>query len=189
MSRLKVIFSSGTLKTLKGAAKWVLESRGRTVQFAVFAVCTLVLPQASSAQIYGTGSHTVTVNVQPITQLQVSATILDFVFSAANAVAGQDQMMLTDQTSTLSWGTNSGTLNKIVVSTDLNSPKYTLQVEALNPTAGGSAGIVTLSTTPTTLLTTVARSMGTCTLLYTVTALASQGTGSDAHTITFTITS
>ncbi len=189
MYRLNVVFLRGTLRVLKVAAKWVLGLRGRTAQLAVIAVGTLVLPQRSSSQVYGTATNIITVNVQPITVLQVSATILDFAFSAANAVAGQDAMVLTDQSSTLAWGTNSNTLNKITVSTNLASPKYVLQVEAVNPTSGGSAGVVTVSTSPKDLVTTVARTMGTCSLLYTVTALASQGMGTDSHTITFTITS
>ncbi len=189
MTALNIVVLNSTLKALQSAAKRALGSGGGTVQLAVLAVAALVLPQRCVSQVYGTATNMITVNVQPITILQVSATILDFNFTAANAVAGQDAMILTDQTSTLSWGTNSSTLNKIAVSTSLASPKYTLQLEAVNPTAGGSAGVVTLSTTPQTLVTTIARSVGTCGLLYTVTALASQGMGSDSHTITFTITS
>jgi hypothetical protein len=188
MSRLIVQFLSGTLIALKRAAKRVLGSAGSAAQFAVLAA-GIFMPQLAVSQDFGTASNSITVSVQPITVLLVSATILDFNFSSANAVAGQDQMILTDQTSVLTWGTNSSTLNKITVSTDLASPKYLLQLEAVNLTAGGSTGIVTLSTTPTTLVTTIARSMGSCSLLYTVTALASQGMGTDSHTITFSITS
>ncbi len=189
MRRLNVVSAIGTLKTLTSAAMWVRRTGGRSVQLTLFAFSTLVLPQLSLSQVFGTATNIITVDVQPITVIQVSSSILNFTFSAANAVAGQDQMILTDQTSTLSWGTNSSVLNKITVSTSLAAPKYLLQVQAINLTAGGPAGNVTVATTPKDFVTTIARSMGTCTLLYTVTALASQGMGTDSHTITFTITS
>jgi hypothetical protein len=46
---------------------------------------------------------------------------------------------------------------------------------------------VTLSTSAQDLLLNIGRSSGSCTLLYTGIALASQGTGNDVHVITFTV--
>jgi hypothetical protein len=45
-----------------------------------------------------------------------------------------------------------------------------------------------LGTAPQDLILNIGRSQGSCTLRYTVTALASKGIGTDSHTITFTVT-
>jgi hypothetical protein len=71
--------------------------------------------------------------------------------------------------------------------------KYTLQVQAVNITgvpssSGINAPLVTLSTASSDFMTGIGLKRGTCSLLYTGTALASAGVGSDSHTITFTIT-
>ncbi len=138
------------------------------------------------AQTFGTASHTLTVNVQPITVLQLSSGIVNLNITGSNATAGQDQMTVTDQTSSLLWGTNSS-LKKISVNTSLSAPLFALKILAVNPTAGTAATQVTLSTTATDFLLSIGRSSGSCALLYTGVALASQGTGTDAHTITFTV--
>jgi hypothetical protein len=62
-----------------------------------------------------------------------------------------------------------------------------LKIVAVNPTAGNAAAEVTLTTTASDFLTNIGRSSGSCGLLYTAIALASQGTGTDSHTITFTV--
>lgn len=88
--------------------------------------------------------------------------------------------------------------HKITVKTSLSSQNFTLTVEAINigtsgdGGSGGSAqGVVTLSTTFQDLIRGIEE--GTlllpheCTLRYTASATVSQGTGSDVHTITYTI--
>ncbi len=152
----------------------------------VLASLLVLLPGRTVSQVFGTGSHTITVTVQPITVLQVSAGIVNLSITGSNAIAGQDQMTITDQSSSLLWGTNSS-LRKITVSTSLSVPLYTLQVAAEAPTAGTAGTQITLSTTANDLVTNIGRSSGACGLLYTGIALASQGTGTDSHTITFTI--
>jgi hypothetical protein len=127
-----------------------------------------------------------TVTVQAITVLQVSAGIVNLSISGSNAIAGQDQMMVTDQSSSLLWGTNSS-LRKITVKTNLAAPKFTLKVVSVNPTVGRATAEATLSTTATDFLINIGRSSGSGALLYTGIALASQGTGTDSHTITFTV--
>lgn len=153
---------------------------------ALFAVILGILPQHAFGQIYGTATNRITVKVQTITDLQIIGGIVNLNISGSNAIAGQDQMMTTDQTSTLSWGTNSS-LKKITVSTSLASPLFILQLVAVNPTVGTAASQVTLSTTANDLLLNIGRSSGSCGLLYSAIALASQGTGTDSHTITFTV--
>jgi hypothetical protein len=145
-----------------------------------------ILPNLGFSQTYGTATNTITVRVLSITILQVSAGIININITGSNAIAGQDQMLTTDQTSTMSWGVNSS-LKKVTVKTSLAVPKFTLQLVAVNPTIGTAASQVTLSTTANDLLTNIGRSSGSCGLLYTAIALASQGTGTDSHTITFTV--
>jgi len=156
------------------------------VRSALATFVLFCLPGLSSAQTFGTGSHRVTVSVQAITVLQVSAGIVNLSITGANATAGQDQMMVTDESSSLLWGTNSS-LRKVTVNSNLAAPQFTLKVLAVNPTAGNAAAEATLSTVASDFLLNIGRTSGSCSLLYTGVALASQGTGTDAHTITFTI--
>jgi len=146
--------------------------------------CALLLP--AQAQVFGSGSHTVTVQVSPITSVAVSGGSVSLAITAASAVAGQDQLTITDKSTQLLWGTNSSS-KKITVMTSLAAPLFTLQLLALNPTQGTAASQVTLSTTAQDFLLNIGRSSGTATLQYTGIALASKGTGSDAHVITFTV--
>ena len=149
-----------------------------------FAMVLLYGPSAKAQ--FGSDFHTVTVQVSVITAVQVSSGTVNMNITGASTVAGQDQMSVVDQTTSLLWGINSN-LKKITVNTTLALPVYTLKVLAAGPTTGTAASEVTLNTTAADFLTNVGRSSGSCTLKYTGMALASQGIGSDAHTITFTI--
>ena len=164
--------------------------RTYTAKIALIAVTTVLSGIVSqvTAQVYGTGQHSVTVQVSQITLVQVSAGTVNLNIAAGSAVAGQDQMSITDQTTNLLWGVNSSA-RKITVMTNLAAPHFTLKVQAVNPTQGTAAPQVTLSTTAQDFLTNIGRSTGTCALVYTGIALASQGTGNDAHLITFTVQS
>ena len=133
-----------------------------------------------------TASHTVTVQVATIVALQVSSGTINMTIDGSNAVAGQDNMSTTNSSTSLLWGINSS-LQKVTVQTSLASPLFTLKVLAVSPSQGTAAPEVTLSTTPVDFLLDVGRSTGSATLQYTGIALASQGTGTDAHTITFTV--
>jgi hypothetical protein len=152
----------------------------------VAALAVILLCGSARAQVYGTGAHTVTVQVSVITAVRVTVGTVNLNISNANVVAGQNQMSVTDQSTSLLWGTNSSA-RKIAVSTSLVAPKYTLKLLALNPTQGTAAPEVTLSSASRDLLLNIGRSTGSCTLRYTGTALASQGTGNDVHVITFTV--
>jgi len=146
----------------------------------------LLTAHPARAQVYGSAAHTVTVQVSVITAVQVAGGSVSLNISNANVVAGQDQMTAVDQSTSLLWGTNSSA-RKISVATNLAAPKFTLQLFALNPTQGTAAAQVTLSTIAHDLVLNIGRSTGSCTLQYTGTALASQGTGNDTHVITFTV--
>ena len=141
----------------------------------------------SPAQItYGSANHTVTVQVSAITVMQVSGGSVNLNISAANAIAGQDQMSAVDQSTSLLWGTNSSA-RKITVRSSLAAPRFTLKLLALSPSAGTPAPEGTLNSVSRDFLLNIGRSLGSCILRYTGVALASQGTGTDTHTITFTI--
>ncbi|MBI3579412.1 MAG: hypothetical protein HY089_08415, partial [Ignavibacteriales bacterium] len=140
----------------------------------------------TQAQTYGSASHTITVVVNTITMVSVSASSVSMTITGTGAIAGQDQMTVTNSSTSLLWGVNSS-LKKITAQTNLGAPLFAMNLLAASPTAGTAAPEITLSATPTDLLTNIGRSLGSCTLQYTGVALASQGTGTDSHTITFTI--
>jgi len=88
-------------------------------------------------------------------------------------------------------------LYTITVETNLPATQFTLKVEAVSlssASAGSAQGEVTLlnNTVSYDLITdieggTLVAPQHTCTLKYTASATVSQGTGSDVHTITYTI--
>ncbi len=146
-----------------------------------------IQPSFAFAQTFGSDFHTVTVQVSPITVMQLSPPgAVTLPISGADAVAGQDQMSASIEPTQLLWGTNSS-LRKITVSTGLATPLFTLSIAAINPTVGTAISQFEVNTTAKDLLRDIGRSSGRCTLRYTGTALASQGTGTDLHLITFTI--
>ena len=153
--------------------------------YIVLAIVLGTLPVV--AQTYGTDNHTVTVQVSTITSVSVTVGSLSMTVTGAGVPAGQDQMTTTNTSSQLRWGINSST-RKITAQTNLASPLFSLLLLAVSPTQGTAAPEATLSTTAQDIMLNVGRSLGTCTLQYTGVALASEGTGTDSHTITFTVT-
>ena len=128
-----------------------------------------------------------TVSVATVNVIQVSGGSVNLSLGSTAVTAGVDLMgPVTNTSTTLLWGFNSS-LRKVTVKTSLASPKYILKVLAVAPTAGTASSEVTLSTTAADFLTNTGRSSGSCTLQYSGYALASKGTGSDSHTITFTV--
>jgi hypothetical protein len=145
------------------------------------------VPQGASAQVYGTDSHNVTVTVATVNIVQVSAGTASLTLSAAAVTAGVNLMgPVTNSATSLLWGFNSS-LRKVTVKTNLAAPKFILKVLAVAPTQGTASPEVTLSTTAADFLINTGRSSGSCTIQYSGCALASAGTGTDTHTITFTV--
>jgi len=138
------------------------------------------------AQVVGSGTHVVTVTVQPITVLQVTSGVVNLDITNAQATAGVDQMVVIENTTQLLWGTNNSS-QKITAVSNLAAPVYTLQIEATSATQGSAAGAVTLTSTGGDLLTNIGRTSGSCTLQYTALVLASQGIGSESHLVTLTV--
>lgn len=133
-----------------------------------------------------TANHTVTVTVNTINELSITGG--NFTLTISAATAGSNPTDATDNTTTdLNWTTNVAS-KKITVATSLAAPTFTLKVVAQTVTGGTAAAEVTLSTTAADFVTGVATTTGTCDLSYTAQATAAQGTGSDAHVVTFTLT-
>lgn len=133
-----------------------------------------------------TASHTVTVSVSAINEVAISGGNLTLTINAATAGSNPDNA--TDSTTTdLLWTTNQAS-KKITVETNVISPTFTLTVAAASVTGGTAAGTVTLSTTAQSFVTGIATTTGSCDLSYTASATAAQGSGSDAHTVLYTIT-
>ncbi len=126
----------------------------------------------------------------------LSVTGGDIVLTISTAVAGADLDSVTNEVSGLSCWTNPQTY-KITARTNLAAPLFTLRVLVKNvQTGGGGSGgtaqsQIILSTTDQDVVVGVTRGTlanpHTCTLEYTASATVVQGTGSDVHTITYTI--
>jgi hypothetical protein len=153
----------------------------------VLVALPIFVPEAS-AQIFGGDTQTVSVQVSPITVLSIQGSAVAMNITNANLVAGVDAMTVQDETSRLLWGTNSSA-RKITAQTSLGTALFQLRLVALSPSRGTPGPEMLLGTAPQDLLLNIGRSQGNCTLRYTGTALASQGVGTDNHTITFTVTS
>jgi hypothetical protein len=164
-------------------------SLDKTLFLFALSMMLLALPDLVRAQTYGASSHSVRVTVATINNLSLSSGTVSMTIDAASAVAGQNLMgpVVSSGTSLL-WGVNSSN-KKITATTSLASPMFTLRLVAVAPTPPASAaGEAPLSTLGADLLTNVGKSTGSATLQYTGTALASSGSGTDTHLVTFTIT-
>ncbi len=147
-------------------------------------LCMCVCSLDASAQ--STDNQTVTIQVAEISVIDVTVSSLNLDVLAGDILVGRDLMTITDQSSSLLWGTNGGS-RKITAGTSLASPKFELRLFASNSSRGTPSPEFALSTIPQDLLLDIGRSLGSCVLRYTGIAYASQGTGTDIHTISFTI--
>jgi hypothetical protein len=119
----------------------------------------------------------------------------DVELTISSATAGQQPNPVTDEVCQLQWSTLvSDPTQKITVRTNLATPGFSLIVRAVNVSAGdgAAAGDISLSTTATDFIVDIPAGVpvgdpGTCTVRYTASSTASDGTGSDIHTVTFTI--
>lgn len=152
---------------------------GLFLAFAIFAMTSLAYSQAND-------NHTVTITVAAINEMSIVGGNIDLTINAASP--GSDPTPVGDNTTCdLNWTTNEAS-KKITVGTSLASPNYTLTVVAENISGGTAAASVTLSTTATDFVTSISNVFGTCDLGYTASATTANGAGSDAHTVTYTIT-
>ena len=162
------------------------EEVGRMMRKVVLLAVGLALILAGVAIAADSDNHQVTVTVAAINELAISGGPVTLTINSATAGSEPDDA--TDNTTCdLLWTTNQAS-KKITVATDLTPQKFTLKVVAQSVTGGSAASEVTLSTTAQSFVTGVATTTGGCDLAYTASATAAQGTGSDGHTVTYTIT-
>lgn len=141
----------------------------------------------STSTVFSQANHTVQVTVTAINQVAITGGNLTLTINSATGGSNPDDA--TDNTTCdLLWTTNDPVTQKITVATDLAAPVFTLTVEAQVVSGGTAAAAVTLSTTATDFVNTIDTTVGNCDLAYTASATAAQGTGSDSHTVTYTIT-
>ncbi|RPI03615.1 MAG: hypothetical protein EHM64_12015 [Ignavibacteriae bacterium] len=160
----------------------------RCLYFLVTLTVTIaVLPPSVVCQT--SRSHNVTVTVNKVTVIAVNPPAINLDIPSgptAVVIAGVDQMTVTDQTTTLLWGTNSASTKITISSTTLATPLFSLQAVALSPSTG-SPQTVTLSTGDQDFITNMLPSSGSVSVRYTGIALASAGEGTDTYTVTFSI--
>jgi hypothetical protein len=146
--------------------------------------CTLFLSGYAVAS--NTDNHTVTVTVSAINELAIAGGNVTLTIHTATAGSNPDPEV-DNTTADLAWTTNESS-KKITIVTNLASQKFTLKALAQIVTGGTAASEVTVTDTPTNFVTGIATTTGGCDIRYTAQATAAQGTGSDVHTITFTLT-
>jgi hypothetical protein len=164
----------------------------RIYYLILLSLFVVFLTQMTFAQ--KTARHNVIVVVNTVTVLSVPSGSVTLTIPSVSAVmtAGVDLMSVSDQSTILKWGTNA-TPMRITIQTDNGSPAFTLQAYAVNisatPSGASAVAQFTVTTAPQTFITGLGRSQGSCNVLYTAYANASQGIGNDSHLIRFTITS
>lgn len=157
--------------------------RNTMLTAAVLTVLFGILP-ALNAGI--TDDNQVTVQVNAINEIALVGGNITLTINSATAGSNPDDDV-DNTTCDLLWTTNE-TNKKITVVTDLGAPNFTLKLVAQNVTGGSAGAEVTLSTTAQDLVTAISETVGNCDLQFTASATAAQGTGSDVHIITYTIT-
>jgi hypothetical protein len=113
----------------------------------------------------------------------------------SSTVAGQDPSPAINGTGQLQWSTlELDPTKKITAQTSLGSPKFILTDRAVNISSGDgtAAGEITLTISASDFVVDIPAGIpigdpGICTLQYKASATASDGTGTDVHTITYTI--
>jgi hypothetical protein len=149
-------------------------------------VLVAIIGLAGLAMAADNTSHTVTVTVNPINEINVTGGNITLTINAASA--GSDPTAVTNNACHLEWTTNQAN-KKITVASDQTTPSFLLKVLATGATGGTPATEATLSNTDAKdLLTGVATTTGNTTLRFTATATAAQGTGTVTHTLTYTVT-
>jgi hypothetical protein len=151
-------------------------------------VVLLVLGIAGYTFAADNDSHTVTVTVSAINELAITGGNVTLTINSATAGSQPDDAV-DNTTADLDWTTNQSS-KKITIVSNLSpaAQNFTLLAVAQNVTGGTAASQVTVDNTADDFVTGVATTVGGCDIQYTGQATASEGTGSDVHTITFTLT-
>ncbi len=146
----------------------------------------LVLGLAGS--VMAQSSHNVTISVSAISVMEMTGgTDLTITINACSDPGSQpDPVQNTDRG--LEWTTNE-TSKKITVAADAAYSTYSLAVVATGVSGGSPEASVDLDDTDThDFVTSVAETVGACTIQYTASATAGAGDGSEMHQVTYTLT-
>ncbi|MGA1843619.1 MAG: hypothetical protein ACMUIS_03545 [bacterium] len=161
-------------------------------KIAIFVVAVIVVfTLAEVSYTANTDFHQVTVTVAAINELAITGGNITLTINGA--VAGSDPTAVNDSTCSLDWTTNQLT-RKITVETSVAVPPqlFSLTVDAAVTLGGGiepgAAVTLTHGAGASDFITGVATELGAATLTYSASATAAQGTGSDVHTVTYTLT-
>ena len=157
-----------------------------TKQLTAFICCIFIFIFTGLGQATDTDQHQVTVQVNAINEVALDGGDINLVINSATAGSNPDDAV-DNSSCDLRWTTNEAS-KKITVQSSLGSPTFTLKVVAQNVSGGTAASEVTLGTTAADFVTGVSLTTGSCDLQYTASATAANGTGSDVHTVTYTIT-
>jgi len=135
-----------------------------------------------------TDNHTVTVTVAAVNEVAITGGNITLTINSA--VAGSDLTDATDGTCTLAWTTNEASKKVTVETTTSAAQLFGLTVEATGVIGGTSGGVITLTdgAAASDFVTGISTTTGDCTLDYTASATAADGTGTDTHTVVYTIT-
>ena len=158
----------------------------KRITFALPALALMMAASTGMAVAADNDSHAVTVTVSAINEVAITGGAVSLTINSATAGSEPDAVSDT-ATADLAWTTNE-TSKKITVETDLGSPSFSLSVTAGSVSGGTTAGAVVVSSTPADFVTGIATTTGGCDLEYSASSTAADGTGSDAHTITYTMT-
>jgi hypothetical protein len=147
-----------------------------------FIVCGLFLfGSAGIGLADDSDSHTVTVNVSSIDDVTLTGGNVTLSITALNTAT-------TNNATSLAWATNQST-RRITVASNIASV-YGLTVLPTGSTGAGTAAgsPVTVGTSAQNLVTAISTGSGNCTLQYSATAEPGDGTTTEVHTVTYTIT-
>jgi hypothetical protein len=133
-------------------------------------------------------SHTVTVTVSAINELAITGGNVTLTINTATA-GSEPSDAVDNTTADLDWTTNVAS-KKITIVSNLasGSQDFTLKAVAQNVTGGTAASEVTVNDSAADFVTGISTTTGGCDIQYTGQALIADGTGSDVHTITYTLT-
>jgi hypothetical protein len=167
--------------------KW--NQKNRTLDILVFVG---LMGIAVTQQVYSqeaTSTQVVMLRVLELNKIDLVGGPLTLQINSINDNAAQPSPAI-DASTKLLW-TSNGDARKIVVGSNIASPRFILRIEAQK--SGSGSGIaepeVTLSdNSPHNLILGVQRSAGSCELKFTAIADVERGIGSESHLITYTIT-
>ena len=159
----------------------------RTMKRQLF-ICAILmsLAMAGMALAADTDNHQVTVQVVAINEVGITGGNITLTINSATA-GSQPTDDVDNTTCDLAWSTNQSS-KKITVQTSLGSPNFNLKVIAQSVTGGTAGSEVTVGTSAQDFVSSISTTVGSCDLQYTASATLSDGTGSDIHTITYTMT-